>query len=340
MSELRRRWRLYGLIAVGLVAALGVFAYFGPRRVVAWGQDDGPPPMARAMLLVHAAQPSILRGSTPPTEQERAEFQKTQAALIKCGRILENVVKDPGVSMLTIIKQQSDPLDWLEKRLRVAFEGDVMSVWLTAGNPAERSTIVNKVVDAYMFEVVQRDKFARQEQRRLLERLQAGYQHRLEATRAELVKLIQEAEISAGAEDLQPTRGLLLGRQDACEKEMLALRLKRAGAEVRLEALKGEGSDEARRKARDIEVELAVIEAQRKVLDEEMARLQAQASLEAEQPKKNVKSDAALARLEEEIRTLTAASRKVGERIEELTADLEAPDRVLLLNHARVGRDE
>src|SRR5947199_156607 len=64
-------------------------------------------------------------------------------------------LRKPGISDLATIREQTDPVAWLEKNVQVSFpaQSEVLRIAITGDYPADLAALVNAVKDAYIDEV-------------------------------------------------------------------------------------------------------------------------------------------------------------------------------------------
>src|SRR5262249_43361439 len=141
LQALRRRWLLAlscSLLAAGLGAGL------------TWWLLPPPKQSARTLLSVNSNRPVVLFPTHEPTP-EFATYQKTQVALIKSRLVLNAALRQPGAAELSVIRQQRDPVAWLESELQVDYTlgPEVLRIALTGDRPDELAVLVNAVTDAY-----------------------------------------------------------------------------------------------------------------------------------------------------------------------------------------------
>ncbi len=145
-----RHWPL--TLSVGLllaIAASGAFLWLFPESssIVAYLQVK--------------SKPSTV---TPLDQQQRRTpkdseiFQQTQRALLKSNFVLQSALSRPEISQLvTVIKKEPDPVQWLSKGIRVYFpgEGEVLEVRYDGKeNPEDMEKVMDSVITAYSNEVL------------------------------------------------------------------------------------------------------------------------------------------------------------------------------------------
>jgi capsular exopolysaccharide synthesis family protein len=102
-------------------------------------------------------------------------YQRGQLALIKSRVVLNAALKRPGVAELAMLRDKSDPAAWLEKQLRADFSvaPEVLRLSLAGEDPVEIAVLLGAVRDAYLDEIVEKE---RRPQVERLERLKKVYE--------------------------------------------------------------------------------------------------------------------------------------------------------------------
>ncbi len=171
---------------------------------------------AEARLQVAAQVPRILfttadtQGSGGGDDYKR--FQSTQQTLVLSQLVLGAALCDSKVSRCAMIREQVDPVEWLQQKIKVDFisGSEVMEIALTGSDPEDLAIIVNAVKQAYMDEVVNVDARRRAERHEQLRKLRESYASHLKEKRDHMRKLAE----TVGSND-QAT--LVLLQQDARE---------------------------------------------------------------------------------------------------------------------------
>lgn len=145
------RRRLVPALTLGLIFAAIVGA-------CTWTLLPPPKIAARTQLYVAAVAPQILFNERG--QQSNAEFLRTQAYLVKDRFVLSAALRDhPDLAELSILKEQEDPLQWLEKEITVSFPSpEVMHISLSGDRPEEQRQIVTAVTSSYVDNVVNKER--------------------------------------------------------------------------------------------------------------------------------------------------------------------------------------
>ena len=96
------------------------------------------PGSVRAVFLVTPEPPRILFDLEQASPRDLNRYIQTQVVLIKSRMVLNAVLRDPKVAALPIVKAESSPFDWLERRLTVTGvpEHAVLEISMRGGDRA------------------------------------------------------------------------------------------------------------------------------------------------------------------------------------------------------------
>lgn len=181
LKALRRRW----LLATGLGFALAIVVGITAMVVM-------PPAKytSRAQLHVRTFAPMVIF-DTREKGSDYQTFKQTQIQMIKSSAVIGPALRDPKVMSLSVVKNEADPAEWLEKNLEVSFPqgSELLTVSLTNANPDVLEPIVNAVVTAYIERVVEYDHQTRITRLEQLRKLYNQYQDELRTKRASLRQL-------------------------------------------------------------------------------------------------------------------------------------------------------
>jgi capsular exopolysaccharide synthesis family protein len=180
----RRCWAKAIVIGVFLAAGLGV---------AAWFLMPTPKARVRSLLYVASQNPHVL---FPDREARRDfnEFKKTQATLAKTRKVLEWALIDKKIATLSIVEEQANAVEWLERELTVDYSAgpELMTIALVSDKEVEAIKLVDAVAAAYLKLIVEEDHNGRASQfQRLLEAQQA-YSNLLKIKRKALSDLVDD----------------------------------------------------------------------------------------------------------------------------------------------------
>lgn len=94
-----------------------------------------------------------------PDDAEFDAFRKMQIEMLRSKSVLTRAVRDPAVLQDTFLAQKHDPVDWLQKNLKIDYPNDteLLRVRLFTSDPEQGVKIVNAVVNTYFREVVEKE---------------------------------------------------------------------------------------------------------------------------------------------------------------------------------------
>src|SRR5262245_44979507 len=112
--------RYHWLLVSGLLVALGLSV--SPLRAEGPAPEQ-PRPTVYSLLAIQYQRPTLPAADAPPrervAEKEFEAYRRTHAVLIKSRAVLTAALKREGVGKLSLLKQQPDPVGWLEENLKV-----------------------------------------------------------------------------------------------------------------------------------------------------------------------------------------------------------------------------
>lgn len=183
LLALQRRWFLALCLGslVASTAMAGVW-YFLPEKFT-----------ARTLVHIPAYRPVIL-GETADSRTDFSSFQRTQIAYIKSRLVLNAALRDPKVSELKLVKDQSDPLTWLEKQVQADFSTgpEILRIQITGDESTGLVALVNAVRECYFKEVRGREIGWREQRLKLLKDIYADADRKLGEKRRMLTQMSQE----------------------------------------------------------------------------------------------------------------------------------------------------
>lgn len=111
-----------------------------------------------ALLQVSSVPFSIGNQSKEQARTDFVTYLKTTAALIKSEFVLNAAIRDGRLHELPTIKQQKEPIKFLDEELQVVADGtEVIRITFKGHNPADVKRVVGSVQEAFMKEVVEAD---------------------------------------------------------------------------------------------------------------------------------------------------------------------------------------
>jgi capsular exopolysaccharide synthesis family protein len=197
VKALRRRWRmaLFVATACGLAAALTCWFIMPPAKHT-----------ARTHVRVPQGSPFLFRTNEPTTSLQ--DHQRNQVAMAKSRLVLNSALKDRRTTDLSILRDKSDPILWLEREIQVDFNvaPEVMRISIDGDEPGELVVLVNALRDAYFREILDKERVDRNERLAMVRQTREKYEGQLKARKEEQRKFEQ----MAGAGRDAGARGLSL----------------------------------------------------------------------------------------------------------------------------------
>ena len=227
LKALRRRW----MIAVPLATLCASIA-----AAVVWSVVPPAQYTAQARFHVSAIPPRIIF-PTAETHVDFRTYQRTQLALIRSQLVLNTALREVGD--LPVVREQVDPVVWLERKIQAGFEGEILRIAMYDTEPEGLAEIVNAVKDAYLSEIVDKEERDRRKRFDDLEKIYSDYQAKLEKQRETLHILGQD--IGTTDEKLaQITHEMALERKHLAQRELFALQSRLREARTEYDVLRTE----------------------------------------------------------------------------------------------------
>jgi len=173
-----------------LVAALAA--------VLAWAIVPLPKLTGYMMFQVSATPNTLMT----PVGSDRSDFQmyrQRQVAAVKSRVVLNEALKKPEVANLPILRERSDPLNWLENQVRVDFRQgpEFMRVTLEGDDPDQLIAILQAINTAYMDDLRNKEGSLKRKEKQQVEKTLAAYTEEL----ANQQRDIRNFQDSVGASD-------------------------------------------------------------------------------------------------------------------------------------------
>jgi hypothetical protein len=326
----RRRWPRYAAFAlVALVAMSGWL-------VVGWQHLPGVSRTFKVVSKVFIAETPPRLISASPNEIAASQgyfddYRRAQVALLKSRLVLNAALRHPRVAGLSVVREQADPVEWLEKELQTDFNAapEILTVSLKGNRPDELMPLVNAVVDAYLQEWVHREDRARTER---LSRLQKLYSQFDEQVRDKRRRLSDLARVLGGKDEgaIAVKRQLVKGDLADTRREVCRVDFELVAAQTRLAKLK------ANAKAGERDAAVAKLEEEVAVLAEQKTILERKRQALAQEAAALLRPDNELdqGNLATEIAQAEDMLKKVGSEQDALQVELLAPPRVGRLEEA------
>ncbi len=225
LKALQRRWLIAGSLGLTLAAVVGSGAFFfmPPPKHTHTGRTLLHVPPQRGVIFKHGG------GDLP-------NHQRTQLAMLKSRLVLNSALRDPKVAKLSMVQQQIEPVEWLEKEIEADFSvaPEILRVSMKGDKPDQLIVLVDAIAQAFRREIVDNEKNQRRERLNTLRELREKYEGDLR----ERQKAQREIEQNAGGRDAA-ARALVLSfeRQNLAtnERELLTTRSKLREARMDLD---------------------------------------------------------------------------------------------------------
>jgi polysaccharide biosynthesis transport protein len=157
----RRRWLPATALALTLGTLAGILTWlFLPRGY-------------EAMAWLRVRDKSGMFGVGGGRDNAEYEaYRKTQVQLIKSPFVLTSALRRPGISSLSLLSDEDDPVGYLVRNIQVSapMESEVVQVRMRGENAKDVTQIVNAVTQAYLTDVINKEKSERLQRRDTLER--------------------------------------------------------------------------------------------------------------------------------------------------------------------------
>ena len=124
-----------------------------------------------SLVRVYSTDPVLHAKEDVQGRNDFAIYLKSQAAMIKSNFVLTSALRDPNVAALQMLREQPDPVRFLEEELRVEYQegSEILKILLSGDDPRAISQIVNSIQEAYFREVVDEEILRKKSRLRLLE---------------------------------------------------------------------------------------------------------------------------------------------------------------------------
>jgi capsular exopolysaccharide synthesis family protein len=103
---------------------------------------------ARTQVWVAVNQPIVFVDTGSPDPQT---YQRRQAALVRSRHVLQAAIDRPGVSDLTLVRGNPDPVGWLENALKADFfTPEILRITLDGKDAGELTALLDALREAYL----------------------------------------------------------------------------------------------------------------------------------------------------------------------------------------------
>jgi capsular exopolysaccharide synthesis family protein len=160
-----------------------------------------PPGKASVASLLHVAASAPKIASDVGDQADFRTYQSTQLALIKSRLVLNAALRSTKVASLEIVNLQPEPLEWLEKEVKVGFtqSPEILQISMTGDRTEELKTIVDAITDAYLEEIVYKQHNERQKRYQKLKEIARRYEDKVKGIRKSMRALQEQAMLPGDA---------------------------------------------------------------------------------------------------------------------------------------------
>lgn len=149
LHAVRRRWPLavgLGLLVSGITC--GLMWYLLPIRYEAY-----------ATIKIGATKETVF-GQNFVNSEDFKLFKATQQQLVTSFPVMTAVLRDRSINQLESVRNEDDPIVWLQDNLIVEYPGDteIMRISIRTENKKDSVAIVGKVVEIYLREIVENER--------------------------------------------------------------------------------------------------------------------------------------------------------------------------------------
>jgi capsular exopolysaccharide synthesis family protein len=240
---LRRRWVATIILGIIVACASGLATYsLIPLKYT-----------ARVRFHISTRAPSIVFQNE---SGDFANFQRTQVELVKSQLVLKVALQRPEVAALAMIHQQPEPEEWLEQQLQCDFPApEIMRLTLVGKNPFEIEVLLNAITEAYLQEVVNKEKNERTASLERITGVRKDWENKLKDKREVFAQRARQAG-SADAQTLAFSHRMALDLLNTAKMDLLQFKseLRRAEVELQIRQKRAERNVEAP-SARDADID-------------------------------------------------------------------------------------
>ncbi|MEZ6139250.1 MAG: hypothetical protein R3B84_01645 [Zavarzinella sp.] len=124
-----------------------------------------------SIIRVSPEDPRIYWNEDPNGRNDFSSYLKTQAGMLKSPLVLQAAIRDPEIAQLPMLRNQADPVRFLEEELLVEFQdgSELIKPKLMGDDAQSIVMIVNSIHDAYFREVVEAERKRKQYRLKQLE---------------------------------------------------------------------------------------------------------------------------------------------------------------------------
>ncbi len=211
-AYLKYRW-VTVLFLGGLLAATLAFAAYSviPSKYTTY-----------SLVRIFSADPVLHSTENREGRGDFTIYLKSQSAMIKSNFVLTAALRDPNVAALPMLRDQADPVRFLEEELKIETQegSEILKLSLSGDDAKGISMIVNSIQDSYFREVV--DEEVKRKKTRLQHLEDAILKMQLDVSRRQ--ENVKQADVggNGGVEAITGLNASLAASQLVHQKETIA----------------------------------------------------------------------------------------------------------------------
>lgn len=278
-----------------------------------------------------------------PVEEDKAfaVYRQSQARMLTGPFVLQSALRKPDIAQNVLLKDQENPLEWLEKNIVVDFPAtEFLRVSIRSKERVAAAQIVNAVVNAYLEEVADEELVHRQKRRRELEKALDDLSQKQKVKRARIKRIAEEV----GAVNLENESSADQAAREFRElavHELAREEFARAKEQVELAVLKATSATLSKDlEAGDEPIGSAIMARFSASIEDHSLRItEWQRILEAQAParRRTAIQSLELTSLEKELQTDEPIIQQIRDELTRLELEPEAGSRISLFRKAEAG---
>ncbi len=161
-----------------------------------------------AHLLVSPRRPLLPSIETPETPEQYQSLKRTTIELMRCKPLLTRALRDPAIANAPLVKEQIDPVLWLQENLKFEYPNDseLLRIRLRTHDAEDGAKVLNTIVDAFFKEIVEREIIDRAKEEQLVRKLYEEKRERIML----LTREVRSMEKEIGNEQAQDSPEIAL----------------------------------------------------------------------------------------------------------------------------------
>lgn len=311
LHALRRQWLVGSLIGLCLAAAVAVpVSFLLPSSYTSTAY----------LRVASKTAPLLFETKDRSGVADFKTDMATQQQLMLTPFVLSGALTDGEVAKLPKVRGQLNPVEWLQKEMKVTSEAEIMKVSLSDSDPRTPKLVIDSVVESFLRESEDKEEARRRARLASLEGLQVKFEEILRGKMNELRRFADAAEVS-DTESLTPAQQAAVQQWGLLQSELVRVRFELNKARAELDARKNLSSEPA------VAGEVASVDLDRAAeadpatarIKQEIERIRGSIA----DVRRRLAPDAAAALVEKQEVRLSDAERRLAERREGLKGLME-----------------